>query len=54
MKTQHTTETKSDEAEQTIKKKFTVDPDSKAESAPQVDEDPTPLDEEPDKRCLVC
>ena len=47
------TETESDEAEQTIKKKFTVDPNTKAEAAPEVDEDPTPLDEEPDKRSLA-
>ena len=33
-------------------KKFNVDPDSEAEVAPEVDDDPTPLDEELDKRCL--
>ena len=44
--------TESDEAVQTIMKKFNVDPDSEAEVAPEVDDDPTPLDEELDKRCL--
>ena len=46
------TQTESDEAVQTIMKKFNVDPDSEAEVAPEVDDDPTPLDEELDKRCL--
>ena len=41
--------TESDEAVQTIKKKLNVDPDSEVEIAPEVDNVPTPLDEEPDK-----
>ena len=45
-------ETESDEAVQTVKKTLKVNPDFTVEVAPEADNIPTPLDEEPDKISL--